>query len=57
MNIFEKAKEAAKYSFCNGCNTKKEIKEFKKGNKYCTCCPFVEENKKKYEKPVLKNNI
>ena len=49
MNIFEKAKEAAKYRFCGGCNTKKEIKEFKKGNKYCIACPKVEEIKKRYE--------
>ncbi len=50
MNLFEKAKEAAKYKICEGCNIKKEVKEFKKGNKYCTGCPKVEEIKKKFEK-------
>lgn len=49
MNIFEKAKEAAKWKKCSGCDKTKSINEFKKGNKYCVGCPKVEEIKKRYE--------
>ena len=48
-NLFEKAKEAANYRYCNGCEQKKHINNFKKGNKYCIGCPKVEEIKKRYE--------
>lgn len=48
-NLFEKAKEAARFRHCDGCNEKKHIDSFKKGNKYCSGCPKVEEIKKRYE--------
>lgn len=52
-NLFEKAKENAKFKVCPGCGEKKSIDEFKKTNKYCNGCPTVAEIREKYRnKPI-----
>ena len=48
-NLFDIAKENAKYKVCPGCATKKSIDEFKKTNKYCNGCPTVVEIREKYK--------
>lgn len=57
-NLFEIAKENAKYKECNGCHQVKPIDSFKKGNKYCTGCPYVVELREKYRNQNIEiNNI
>jgi hypothetical protein len=41
--LFEKAREASKIKKCDGCQETKPISSFKKGNKYCIGCKYVEE--------------
>jgi hypothetical protein len=48
-NLFEIAKENAKYKVCPGCGAKKLVDEFKKTNKYCNGCPTVAEIREKYK--------
>ena len=47
-NLFELAKENAKIKECDGCHEVKPLSSFKKGNKYCTGCKFVDEIREKY---------
>ena len=48
-NLFEIAKENAKVRQCDGCHEIKPISSFKKTNKYCTGCKYVEELREQYK--------
>ena len=53
-NLFEIAKENAKVRQCDGCHEIKPISSFKKTNKYCTGCKYVEEIREQYKnKPQI----
>ncbi len=52
-NLFEIAKENAKYKVCPGCGAKKLVDEFKKTNKYCNGCPTVAEIREKYKNKTI----
>lgn len=47
-NLFQIAKENAKYKECEGCGEIKTISSFKKRNKYCTGCSYVKEIRERY---------
>ena len=56
-NLFEIAKQNAKIKECDGCHEVKPISSFKKGNKYCTGCKFVDEIREKYKNKAMDNTI
>lgn len=56
-NLFEIAKENAKVKECDGCHEIKPISSFKKGNKYCTGCKYVDEIREKYRNKEENTNI
>ena len=55
-NLFNIAKENAKYKVCPGCGAKKLVDEFKKTNKYCNGCPTVAEIREKYKNKTMETS-
>jgi hypothetical protein len=52
-NLFDIARENAKYKICDGCGERKSIEEFKSKNKYCTGCPKLDEIRETYRQKYL----
>lgn len=52
-NLFDIARENAKYKVCDGCGERKLIEEFKPKNKYCNGCPKLDEIRENYRQKYL----
>lgn len=47
--LFEQARQATLVKTCDGCHETKPISSFKKGNKYCSGCGYVDEIRERYK--------